>query len=433
LKAYAQKQNKPPTPSSTPLTKPRLQAKLRVNSPGDIHEQEADRVAEQVVNMPEPQLTRPLLGGPPNCHNDCQPLQTKSVQTNDVGTSDASPIVTEVTDSPGQSLDILTREFMEARFGHDFSRVRVHTDARAIESANRSKAWAYTVGQNIVFNKERYRPHLKEGRQLLAHELTHTLQQQGMISSRIGLTVNSIAGKTQAAAKQENRDTCVEVASHVSVPMLQRQSKVDDNPTAKTETESDRVSKLLKTFSNREMDPYIKSYDSMSFLMESRDKNAIVDTVRDVRKGEGKATWTYTFVTVSAGNTHCTYLKEAEDGKSIANYYQRCITTNVSPLMPWYVLTNNGVFMKGTGNFDVGSAFFFKLCQDFDALFKTHAPHTNLQSIVITVDGENNPINLQRANTIKEELVKMKVNKNRISIQFAGKVGSPLILMQNTQ
>jgi len=81
--------------------------------------------------------------------------------------------------SPGQSLDSSTRSFMEARFGHDFSRVRVHTDARANASADGVNAFAYTVGQNIAFRAGAYAPGTPSGQRLLAHELAHVVQQRG--------------------------------------------------------------------------------------------------------------------------------------------------------------------------------------------------------------------------------------------------------------
>ena len=67
---------------------------------------------------------------------------------------------------------------MEPRFGHDFSRVRVHADTRAAESARAVKARAYTVGRDVVFSEGGYTPHLYEGSKLLAHELVHVVQQE---------------------------------------------------------------------------------------------------------------------------------------------------------------------------------------------------------------------------------------------------------------
>src|SRR5207244_11233244 len=83
----------------------------------------------------------------------------------------------EVLNSPGQPLDESTRAFMEPRFGHDFSRVRVHTDSQAAESARAVNALAYTVGPDIVLGADQYKPGTLAGRRLLAHELTHVLQQ----------------------------------------------------------------------------------------------------------------------------------------------------------------------------------------------------------------------------------------------------------------
>lgn len=158
----------------------RLQAKLTVNTPGDIYEQEADRVSEQVMRMPEPQRTCACGGGCPACQNGQlthEHLQTKHDHTHNFGEIAAPPIVHEVLRSSGQPLDTSTREFMESRFGHDFSRVRVHNNARASESARAVNALAYSVGRDIVFSNERYQPGTTNGRHLLAHELTHVIQQ----------------------------------------------------------------------------------------------------------------------------------------------------------------------------------------------------------------------------------------------------------------
>lgn len=94
------------------------------------------------------------------------------------------PIVHEVLRSPGEPLDTATRAFFEPRFGHDFAQVRVHSDARGAESARAVNALAYTVGREIVFADGRFSPRTDEGRRLLAHELTHTIQQsQGVTAS----------------------------------------------------------------------------------------------------------------------------------------------------------------------------------------------------------------------------------------------------------
>jgi hypothetical protein len=94
-----------------------------------------------------------------------------------VQSSDSPPPAHEVLSSAGQPLAASTRTFMESRFGHDFGRVRVHADAQAAASARALNAWAFTVGPDVVFGAARYEPATKDGLSLLAHELTHVIQQ----------------------------------------------------------------------------------------------------------------------------------------------------------------------------------------------------------------------------------------------------------------
>jgi outer membrane protein OmpA-like peptidoglycan-associated protein len=86
-------------------------------------------------------------------------------------------MVQKMLDSPAKPLDAKTRSFFEPRFGHDFSRVRVHADSEAAISARAMNATAYTVGPHIAFDSGKYEPHTRKGQELIAHELTHTLQQ----------------------------------------------------------------------------------------------------------------------------------------------------------------------------------------------------------------------------------------------------------------
>src|SRR5258706_1857401 len=97
--------------------------------------------------------------------------------------SEVPPIVNDVLRSPGSSLDTSTREFFESRFNHDFSGVRVHADSNAARSAEAVNALAYTVGRDIVFGTHEYSPQTSSGRNLLAHELTHVVQQGGRVPS----------------------------------------------------------------------------------------------------------------------------------------------------------------------------------------------------------------------------------------------------------
>jgi hypothetical protein len=157
---------------------------LAISKPGVEYEQEADRVADHLMRMPVPQRCHTCL-----CGGQCakiltrQPLQeaegldTKRTQASDTGQAAIPPNVHEALAAPGEPLDPLTHSFMEKRFGHDFSGVRLHIDSRAAESARALNARAYTVGHNIVFGRDQFAPETYVGRKLLAHELTHVIQQ----------------------------------------------------------------------------------------------------------------------------------------------------------------------------------------------------------------------------------------------------------------
>ncbi|HWO02500.1 MAG TPA: DUF4157 domain-containing protein [Blastocatellia bacterium] len=162
--------------SRIPIHEP-IQTKLAINQPGDIYEEEADRISEQVMNTSVPQLQ------PAPSHQTEQPgqqhehLLTKKVASSDFEPTAVPPIVHEVLRSPGQPLDPASRLFMEPRFGYDFSNLRLHTDVKAGESAQAIGAAAYTVGNNLVFGAGEFNPRNGEGRRLIAHELTHVVQQ----------------------------------------------------------------------------------------------------------------------------------------------------------------------------------------------------------------------------------------------------------------
>jgi hypothetical protein len=150
-----------------------VQAKLVVNEPGDEYEEEADRVADQVMRMPEPQVQRQV-----EPEEEEEPIQAKRPGgvVPRVGPSPAARI--HSLKGGGQPLPQSARDFFEPRFGRDFGRVRVHTGTRAAKASRAIDAQAFTLGQNIVFGPGRYAPGTTEGRRLLAHELTHVIQQR---------------------------------------------------------------------------------------------------------------------------------------------------------------------------------------------------------------------------------------------------------------
>lgn len=147
--------------------KKRLQRKVTVGASNDPLEAEADQVAAQV-------LDRQAYPGPDN-----RPPRIQRVTGEPVGQADAAPpSVDKTLASPGRPLDATLRQDIEQRFGYDFSNVRVHSDAVAGQSARDVNARAYTVGSDIVFDHGQFNPATTSGRKLLAHELTHVVQQE---------------------------------------------------------------------------------------------------------------------------------------------------------------------------------------------------------------------------------------------------------------
>ena len=158
-----------------------LRPKLTLGAPGDAYEQEADRIAEQVTaDRPTP-LTGPLPVTPviqrqvEEEEEEEEMLQPKAHGTgiNAGAVRQAARAVTV----GGRPLPASERAYFEPRFGRDLSAVRLHDGAMAGQAARSIGARAYTLGQNIAFAPGQYTPGTREGRQLMAHELTHTIQQ----------------------------------------------------------------------------------------------------------------------------------------------------------------------------------------------------------------------------------------------------------------
>ncbi|HYB76583.1 MAG TPA: DUF4157 domain-containing protein [Candidatus Bathyarchaeia archaeon] len=186
-----------------------LQAKLRVSQPQDADEVEADRVADQVIStgsaFAAPSATADTIhrkckcpGGVASCP-DCEEEEVEQAKGIHRKSNQPAQQEQSVHDDflqslgPGQPLDPATRLFMESRFGHDFGHVRVHTDEAAGDSARCLTARAFTLDHNIAFEKGAYAPHTTDGRRLLAHELSHVVQQRSSspASPRSGLGLSA--------------------------------------------------------------------------------------------------------------------------------------------------------------------------------------------------------------------------------------------------
>lgn len=137
------------------------------------------------------------------------------------------PIVDEVLRAPGQPLDPQTNAVMGRRLGHDFSQVRVHSDVRAADSARQVNALAYTVGRDVVFADGQYAPHTHEGQRLVAHELTHVVQQHRSPSCggelKIGAHDSSSEHEADANAERVSMGRPSNVVAVPAGPVLHRQ------------------------------------------------------------------------------------------------------------------------------------------------------------------------------------------------------------------
>jgi len=190
-----------------------VQAKLTVGQPGDKYEQEADRVAEEILRHPEPtavtgpgslepRQSLPLMRSCAPCDEHLQrltleeceeprcqkeekrlPLLPKGVpgQTQQVAPAQEAAISGSL--EGGSPLPGALRDFYEPRFGQDFSGVRLHTDAQAATAAQTVQARAFTLGSHIVLGAGEYAPETERGRKLLAHELTHVVQQTNTLAA----------------------------------------------------------------------------------------------------------------------------------------------------------------------------------------------------------------------------------------------------------
>lgn len=228
------------------LRSARVQAKLTVSSPDDSYEQEADRVAERVMGMPEPDISRqeeneelqtspladqisPLVQTQPEAEEaqrqpeeeeepaqaqflqkqeeeemqkqpekEEEPVQAKLLQrreeraavekkSNSVQEGRGASLESSINSirGGGRPLTQSARFFFEPRFGADFSGVKVHTDENANHLAKSINAKAFTIGRDIVFGSGQYSPESPPGKQILAHELTHVIQQAGKSQNTI--------------------------------------------------------------------------------------------------------------------------------------------------------------------------------------------------------------------------------------------------------
>ncbi|WP_259070972.1 eCIS core domain-containing protein [Mucilaginibacter sp. X4EP1] len=192
-----------------------FQPKLTVNQPNDVYEQEADHMADKVMRMADPSVNQQAFFKPAYTHiqRKCQACEEEDKfvhrKENSQSETDSTGLDSYVSSlgSSGQSLPASSRQFFEPKFGHDFSNVKIHTDSVAAKSAQSISALAYTSGNNIVFNSGQYSPDSDSGKRLMAHELTHVVQQgrgQKLQRAIQRQTIKLDSGRIVGAAPADN-------------------------------------------------------------------------------------------------------------------------------------------------------------------------------------------------------------------------------------
>jgi hypothetical protein len=219
------------------------------------------------------------------------PLQRLARDQSTRGQAAVPGIVHEVLSSSGQPLSTSARGVMEPRFGHDFSQVQVHTDQRAAESARRVNALAYTIGQHNVFGTGQNDPSSQAGKRLLAHELTHVVQQAEAVQMKPDISQPGDRHERQA----DQVAGAIDTASSFSISPSGEASLMRQTPPAAQEEDpnvkflKDQVNKLTTSKFGGE---YKKGFDFYDANKDgSIDKSELTQLLSDAEVGNLATRW----------------------------------------------------------------------------------------------------------------------------------------------
>ena len=196
---------------------PKVQAKLPVNEPGDMYEQEADAMADRVMRMKASDsnsLAKPVTGligrsvqrKCAHCEEEEKQKKLMRKETGGAGGTTVSSSFAaslQASKAGGAALPANTKSQMENAFGADFSGVKIHAGNEAAAMSNSINAKAFTYGNDIYFNHGEYATGTGQGQKLLAHELTHVVQQTGT-HQQVGNIQRSIGSRSSCAANTNN-------------------------------------------------------------------------------------------------------------------------------------------------------------------------------------------------------------------------------------
>ncbi|MGZ3811132.1 MAG: eCIS core domain-containing protein [Mucilaginibacter sp.] len=226
-----------------------VQTKLEVNAPGDRYEQEADAVADHVMGMNDRSADPSLLSKSADvdvqrkcqeCEEEDKFVHRKESSAGGVNISNGLNNYISTLRSSGENLPDSTRRFFEPRFGYDFSNVRIHNNEVAAKSARSINARAYTTDNNIVFNEKQYSPETDSGKRLLAHELTHVVQQgsslqpqvvqrDGMGDVRLAEANTALIDQIRATAAYKALDAPGKTLTEEIITEIQKKSRGEQN------------------------------------------------------------------------------------------------------------------------------------------------------------------------------------------------------------
>jgi hypothetical protein len=274
-----------------------IQPKLRIGEPGDRYEQEADRVADEVMRIREPRLQpqveadeekKELFGQMTIQRTQAGKQGEGQFEKKNAATYNSMELASQIQGlkGKGQPMPDSLRAFFEPRLGYDFNEVRIHTDRQAAESAKALNALAYTVERDVVFRSGQYQPGTGTGQRLIAHELAHVVQQQatgGMVSIPASLTIydNMTLSKrgevkqffvSTSPVSRHPQQVTITPLSVIRSPVVQR-AVSSDMPTIRdllslgddnqvTESEARRVLVILKGLSEQDFRDTVAAMES---------------------------------------------------------------------------------------------------------------------------------------------------------------------------
>jgi hypothetical protein len=198
-----------------------IQTKLAISTPGDRFEVEADAVADHAMRVPDPMVQRQCKGCPDASEPSQNHEEKRQIQRLANGEAGIDEVASNYTRrlGDGAPLDAASRSYFEPYFGHDFSNVRVHSDAKAAASARDVGALAYTVGPHLVFASGEYNPSSEAGRKLLAHELTHHVQQSAQMGRAAPACASTQGAEAEADRNAERVGTGAQAEVNVEAPV----------------------------------------------------------------------------------------------------------------------------------------------------------------------------------------------------------------------